>query len=192
LFPWLTVRGNISFGLRRFGGRREVTRRVQHYIERFGLSGFDRSYPAELSGGMQQRVALARTLITEPRMLLLDEPFASLDGYTRAEMQEFLLDVLRTEPRTTTVLVTHDVREAVFVSDRVAVMVPRPGRISAILDIPDPAVPGRTREWTYGGDFNELIATVEHQSLDARAEGSTEPGVKPPAGSQPVRSSTKV
>lgn len=129
LFPWLTVRGNIAYGLERQGVvrlKREQT--IERLISVIGLNGFEDHYPRELSGGMKQRVALARTLACEPQILLLDEPFGALDAQTREIMQDELLR-LWMATRKTVLMVTHDVTEAVYLSNRVCVMSARPGQI---------------------------------------------------------------
>jgi len=140
LFPWLTVEENIGFGLREQGVRAEERRRVAaHFIERVGLRGFERHYPRMLSGGMQQRTALARALANDPKVLLLDEPFGALDNQTRALMQELLLGIWEAD-RKTVLFVTHDIDEAIFMANRVAVMTARPGRIKSdiAIDLPHP------------------------------------------------------
>jgi len=131
LFPWLTVSENIAFGLKGKGlGRARRREMVDRYLELVGLSAFASYLPSEISGGMKQRVALARVLILEPEILLMDEPFAALDAQTREEMQQLLLSLWRTLSHTI-VFVTHDVREAVTLADRVIVMEKAPGRIKA-------------------------------------------------------------
>jgi NitT/TauT family transport system ATP-binding protein len=138
LYPWKTVRQNVLYGLEKQRlPRGERERRAQELIELVHLKGFEHSYPAQLSGGMKQRVAIARTLATDPEILLMDEPFGALDAQTRALMHEELLGIMRRAPKTV-VFVTHDVREAVYLADRVAVMSARPGRIKAIVDIRPP------------------------------------------------------
>jgi len=140
LFPWLTVEENIGFGLREQGVRAEERRRVAgHFIERVGLRGFERHYPRMLSGGMQQRTALARALANDPKVLLLDEPFGALDNQTRALMQELLLGIWEAD-RKTVLFVTNDIDEAIFMANRVAVMTARPGRIKSdiAIDLPHP------------------------------------------------------
>jgi NitT/TauT family transport system ATP-binding protein len=134
LFPWKSVRANILYGLERQGlGRSEREARAQAFIDLVGLKGFEDSYPSQLSGGMRQRTAIARTLAFNPGILLMDEPFGALDAQTRALMQSELLGILRRDPKTV-IFVTHDVQEAVYLADRVAVMSARPGRIKAIVD----------------------------------------------------------
>jgi NitT/TauT family transport system ATP-binding protein len=134
LFPWKTVRGNILYGLERQGlPRAERERRAQSFIDLVGLNGFEESYPSQLSGGMKQRTAIARTLAFDPNTLLMDEPFGALDAQTRALMQTELLGIWQRTPKTV-IFVTHDVQEAVYLAERVAVMSARPGRIKAIVE----------------------------------------------------------
>ncbi len=128
LFPWLTVRQNILFGTRSTAAKAEALMR------QVGLQGFENHFPKQLSGGMQQRTALARALANDPKILLLDEPFGALDNQTRALMQELLLDIWEAD-RKTVLFVTHDIDEAIFLSNRVAVMSARPGRIKALVPI---------------------------------------------------------
>jgi NitT/TauT family transport system ATP-binding protein len=134
LFPWKTVRGNILYGLERQGmPKEEREKRALDFIELVGLHGFEDSYPSQLSGGMKQRTAIARTLAFDPKILLMDEPFGALDAQTRGLMQSELLRIWQRTPKTV-IFVTHDVQEAVFLADRVAVMSARPGRIKTIVD----------------------------------------------------------
>ncbi len=134
LFPWKTVRANVLYGLERQPlSRPEREQRAQAFIDLVGLGGFEESYPSQLSGGMRQRTALARTLAFDPSILLMDEPFGALDAQTRALMQTELLGIWRRTPKTV-IFVTHDVQEAVYLADRVAVMSTRPGRIKTIVD----------------------------------------------------------
>lgn len=140
LFPWLSVEQNIGLGLVNEGlTEAERFRRVHEFILLVGLDGFQRAYPHQLSGGMAQRVAIARGLVSSPRILLLDEPFGALDALTRQQMQDELL-AIRERAGITTLLVTHDVEEAIFLADRVVVMEPRPGRLKRIvaIDLPHP------------------------------------------------------
>jgi len=136
VFPWLTVEGNIEFGLFKLS-RAERARRVAHYVKMVGLGGFEKAYPAELSGGMKQRLEVARALAVNPDMLLLDEPFGALDSITRLIMRGELLRIWR-EERNTVIFVTHDIDEAVQLADRVAVMSGRPANVQKIVDIDIP------------------------------------------------------
>ncbi|OZI50616.1 ABC transporter ATP-binding protein [Bordetella genomosp. 4] len=136
LFPWLTVEQNIAVGLRNSphtaAQKRDL---VAEHVALVGLEGFERSYPHQISGGMAQRVAIARGLVNRPRVLLLDEPFGALDALTRARLQTELQRIWEKE-RITMILVTHDVEEAVFLGDRVVIMQPHPGRIRRIVPVP--------------------------------------------------------
>ncbi len=134
LFPWKTVKQNVLYGLEKQRmPKAERERRAQELIELVHLKGFEELYPSQLSGGMKQRVAIARTLAIDPQTLLMDEPFGALDAQTRTLMHEELLAIMQRSPKTV-VFVTHDVREAVYLADRVAVMTARPGRIKEIVD----------------------------------------------------------
>ena len=136
LFPWRTVRGNIEFGMEIKGVPKSERHSVaQRLVELVGLAGFERKYPHELSGGMQQRVGIARALAIDPAVLLMDEPFGALDAQTRADMQDELLRVWAAA-RKTVLFVTHSIEEAIYLSDRVLIMTPRPGRILADVIIP--------------------------------------------------------
>lgn len=137
LLPWRTIIGNIRYGMemqKRFD-EGTMQQRADHFLKLVGLTGFDKHFPGELSGGMQQRVNLARALAADPVVLLMDEPFAALDSQTREFMQAELLKIW-TKAQKTVVFITHQINEAVFLADRVAVMSPRPGRLKAIFDIP--------------------------------------------------------
>ncbi|BAN25771.1 ABC transporter ATP-binding protein [Caballeronia insecticola] len=136
LLPWRKTLDNVAFGLKMQGiGRRERHRRAQALLERVGLGAFAHSYPAQLSGGMQQRAEIARAMLNEPRILLMDEPFGALDAQTRAMMQALLLDVW-SERRPTVVFVTHDIDEALFLADRILVMSQSPGTVLEELRVP--------------------------------------------------------
>jgi NitT/TauT family transport system ATP-binding protein len=138
VFPWLTVRGNVEFGLSKLGSA-ERQQRVSHYIKMVGLEGFENAYPQELSGGMKQRLEVARALAVNPDMLFLDEPFGALDSITRLVMRGELLRIWQAEHRTI-ILVTHDIDEAVQLADRVIVLTARPARVQEVvaIDIPHP------------------------------------------------------
>jgi ABC-type nitrate/sulfonate/bicarbonate transport system ATPase subunit len=133
VFPWLTVEGNIAFGLFRLS-RAERAERVAHYVKLVGLSGFEEAYPMELSGGMKQRLEVARALAVNPDMLLLDEPFGALDSITRLIMRSELLRIWEAEKKTI-LFVTHDIDESIQLADRVIVMSARPARIRRMVPI---------------------------------------------------------
>jgi NitT/TauT family transport system ATP-binding protein len=138
LFPWRTALGNIEFGLEVAGvPKAERRERARHYINLVGLTNFERSYPHQLSGGMQQRVGIARALAIKPDLLLMDEPYGALDVQTRDLLQIELLRIWESE-RKTVVFVTHSIEEAIFLADRIVVMTPRPGRIDRIIQVPFP------------------------------------------------------
>lgn len=135
LFPWLTVQGNIEFGPRLRGlPESERTKKAKEYISNVQLDGFENHYPNQLSGGMRQRVALARTFVNDPKVLLMDEPFGALDSQTRIVMQELLLDIWNKHQKTV-LFVTHDIDEALLLGDKVHVMSSRPGRIIETIDV---------------------------------------------------------
>ena len=140
LFPWKRVDENVAFGAENAGlSRKQIDERVGRYIELVGLRGFERHYPYQLSGGMQQRAGLARALATEPDILLMDEPFGSLDAQTREILQDELLRIYEHQPRTM-VFITHSIEEAIALGDRILVMTARPGRVRELIavDIPRP------------------------------------------------------
>ncbi|HEX5609301.1 MAG TPA: ABC transporter ATP-binding protein [Solirubrobacterales bacterium] len=168
LLPWYSAIDNAALALRNQGASRaEARRQAAALFERFGLAGFEAARPAELSGGMRQRVAFLRTLVSGKPVLALDEPFASLDAITRAEMQEWLAAALREDPRTV-VLVTHDVEEALYLCDRVAVLSARPARIVAELSAPAPRAPDRDAAVT----SPEFVA-IRERALRALHEAAT-------------------
>jgi ABC-type nitrate/sulfonate/bicarbonate transport system ATPase subunit len=162
LLPWYSALDNAALALRNRGlGKAAARARAAELFERFGLAGFERAAPAELSGGMRQRVAFLRTLVADKPLLALDEPFAALDAITRAEMQEWLAAALEADPRTT-LLVTHDVEEALYLSDRVVVLSPRPARIVAELRAPHPRAADRDAAVT-----DPAFVTIREQALHA-------------------------
>lgn len=165
LFPWKTVLGNVAYGLREAGlPRREAEARASALIARVGLKGFERFYPKELSGGMKQRVAIARTLAYDPAILLMDEPFGALDAHTRIRLQNELLDLWERD-RKTVLFVTHAVDEAVFLSDRVVVMTRQPGRIKAVVDIDLPR-PRRRDELLLDSRYQHHVIDLERMIED--------------------------
>jgi ABC-type nitrate/sulfonate/bicarbonate transport system ATPase subunit len=169
LFPWYTVLDNITFGLRTRGIAPSAYRdRVQTIIEQVGLQGFESHYPAELSGGLKQRVGIARVLVMEPDVLLMDEPFGSLDAQTRSVMQELLLSVWERHQQTV-LFVTHDIEEALLLADSVSVMTARPGRIKKRLAIELPRP--RALEVTTSPFFNELKREVLALIREEKREG---------------------
>ena len=154
LFPWLRVRENVEFGPKLKGVSKAERRRISGpLLEEMGLAEFARAYPKELSGGMKQRVAIARVLANDPKVLLMDEPFGALDALTRAAAQRFLTEIWE-QHRRTIAFVTHDIEEAIFLGDTVFVMTPRPGRLREVIsiDIPRP----RTLEALATERFGEL------------------------------------
>jgi NitT/TauT family transport system ATP-binding protein len=158
LLPWLTALDNAALPLRLAGGSREDARAAAHTVlAELGLAGFERTRPDELSGGMRQRVAFARTLLSGRPVLCLDEPFGALDALTRADAQAWLAGALEREPRTV-LLVTHDVEEALVLADRVVVLSPRPGRVVADLPVAEPRPRRRT---------DPAIVALREQALEA-------------------------
>src|SRR5438874_11061459 len=169
LFPWKTVRSNILYGLERMRlPRAEREQRAQAFIDLVGLTGFEDSYPSQLSGGMRQRTAIARTLAFDPKILLMDEPFGGLDAQTRSLMQAELLSIWQRSPKTV-IFVTHDVQEAVFLAGRVAVMSARPGRIKAIIDTNfDKNQPNIFRAKPFADKVDEIWNLVRIEAIKAQ------------------------
>lgn len=161
LFPWFTLEENIALPLRLRGmGKAERLARARELAELLGLSGFERSYPRELSGGMRQRGAIARALSYRPGILLMDEPFGALDALTRERMN-FELQSIAAATEATVVFVTHDITEAVFVADRVVLLSPRPGRIRSVTDVPFPRP--RDLDVESRPEFQDVVRTLRHQ-----------------------------
>jgi NitT/TauT family transport system ATP-binding protein len=167
LFPWKSVRNNIDFGLR-INGMPAAERGdlIERTIKLIGLEGFENHYPRQLSGGMQQRVAIARSFVMRPRVLLMDEPFAALDAQNRQLMQEELVRIWSAQ-RPTVVFITHSVEEAVFLADRIVVMTKRPGRVKKIIDVM--AAAGGTH-WRLS-PFEDVIRRADFQDLRAEIWG---------------------
>ena len=169
LFPWKTVRGNVLYGLEKMGmPRAKREERAREFIEMVGLSAFADSYPSQLSGGMKQRAAIARTLAVDPGTLLMDEPFGALDAQTRGQMQTELLRIWRRSPKSV-VFVTHDVQEAVYLAERIVVMSARPGRIKAIVDAKfDRDDPQLVRTQAFRDRVDEVGALVHDNAVEVR------------------------
>lgn len=174
LFPWRTVLGNIEFGLEVKGlpasDRRAVAMRCAHMV---GLKGFEHAYPSELSGGMKQRVGIARALANDPPILLMDEPFGALDAQTREMLQEELLAVWRNSKRTV-VFITHSVQEAVYLGGRIAVMTARPGKIKTIIDV-DLPYPRDVTSAAFGSLMKPVYAALRDEVLKAAQEAAMRP-----------------
>jgi ABC-type nitrate/sulfonate/bicarbonate transport system ATPase subunit len=167
LLPWLSAIDNAALALRNRGVRRGDARsQAEQLFERFGLAGFERARPGELSGGMRQRVAFLRTLIAGKPVLALDEPFASLDAITRAEMQQWLAGALGADPRTA-VLVSHDIEEALYLCDSVVVLSARPARTITRLSAPTPRAANRDEAVT-----DPAFVTVREHAMQALREGT--------------------
>lgn len=143
LFPWLTIEDNIEFGIEAKIDKKKKREIVESHIDLVGLKGFEKAYPHQLSGGMQQRASIARTLVNNPKILLLDEPFGALDALTRINMQQEILRIWDIE-KTTMILVTHDIDEAIVLGDKVVIMSDRPGTIKKVLEIDLPRPRDRT------------------------------------------------
>ncbi|CAH1648004.1 MULTISPECIES: ABC transporter ATP-binding protein [Chelatococcus] len=166
LFPWFTVRENIEFGLRAKGlARSDRNSIVRDYISLVGLAGFENRYPKHISGGMKQRVGIARALAADPDVVLMDEPFGALDSLTRDQMQEEILRIWE-QRRKTVVLITHSIDEAIFLADRVFVMTARPGTIKEVVDIELP----RPRDPEMRSTSQKFLAYKEHLTHSLRKE----------------------
>jgi NitT/TauT family transport system ATP-binding protein len=183
IYPWKSVERNVSFGLELQGvGKREAVERSHHWIERLGLSDFAKAYPDTLSGGMRQRVSIARALTVEPEILLMDEPFAALDAQLRQVLQDELLDIWQSEAARTVIFITHSLEEAIVLGDRVVVMSARPGIHVESVDVPFERP--RTPELRARAEFNDfkndlwqlLKGEVEHYMDQVRSEGHGDDG----------------
>jgi NitT/TauT family transport system ATP-binding protein len=173
LFPWKTVIGNVMYGPLQHGATRaEAEAQSRRLIEMVGLKGFENFYPKELSGGMKQRVALARTLAYHPAVLLMDEPFGALDAHTRTRLQNDLLNIWERD-RKTVLFVTHSVDEAVFLSDKVVVMTRAPGRIKEIVDVDLPR-PRRRAELLLDSRYQKYVVDIEGM-IDDTSEDELRP-----------------
>ena len=169
LFPWLSVQKNVEFGLKAKNFPKDERSQIaKKYIELVGLTGFEQALPKQLSGGMKQRVAIARTLANEPEILLMDEPFGALDAQTRVVMQELLADISK-KTKTTILFITHDIDEAVLLGDRIYVMSRRPGTVRAVLDVDLPGE--RTHESLVLPEFlqikKQIMDMLWKESMDA-------------------------
>lgn len=174
LFPWKTVRSNVLYGLDKLGlAREERDQRAQAYIDMVGLHGFEDSYPSQLSGGMKQRAAIARTLAIDPKILLMDEPFGALDAQTRSLMQSELLRIWQRTHKTV-IFVTHDVQEAVYLAERIVVMSARPGRVKAIVEAKfDRADPALSKTVPFIQKVAEVWELVRDEALKAQGRRET-------------------
>jgi len=174
LFPWLSVTDNVTFGPRVQGKpRAEYEDRARAILEQVGLAQFAKHYPGELSGGMRQRVGIARVLVMDPEVLLMDEPFGALDAQTRTLMQELLLDVW-TRYRQTVLFITHDIEEALLLADKVYVMTARPGRIKRAIDVTLPRP--RPEDVTTSPLFNDLKREILHLIREEAVQAATQIG----------------
>jgi NitT/TauT family transport system ATP-binding protein len=187
LMPWRTVEANVRFGLemqRRVN--RDTAGRVAHYIRMVGLQGFEKAYPRELSGGMRQRVGLARALVTEPRILLMDEPFAAVDALTRELMQEELSRIIA-QTGQTIIFITHSVDEAITLGDRVAIVTNRPGRIREIVrvDLPRPRSGNELRSVPEYAALRDRIWELLSGEVASRRSGDESPSDRIAAESPP-------
>lgn len=165
LLPWYTVERNIGFGLSKKVLGKEKKELIQNYIDLVGLTGFEKALPDQLSGGMQKRVSIARTLINQPKLMLLDEPFGALDAFTKINLQQEIHEIWKKE-KLTIILVTHDIDEAIYLGDRVVVMSPKPGVIKRII----PVELSRPRDRT-----NEDFAIIRRQVYREFFEDETRP-----------------
>ena len=184
-FPWRTVIDNVAFPLEIAGmPRAERLERARHFVALVGLAGFERRHPAELSGGMRQRVSMARTLASQPKILLMDEPFAALDEQTRLLLGDKVLQIQQ-DLKQTTLLITHNITEAVQLSDRILVMTYRPGRVKRIvpIDLPRP----RSSEIVASDAFGRYVAQIWSDLRDEATRGLTEDETRSRRSGEPAR-----
>ncbi len=172
LYPWLTALENIEFGLEAKGIAKKARReQALYYLKLVGLSGFEQHYPNELSGGMKQRVAIARSLAYEPEILLMDEPFAALDAQTRETLQEELINIWK-KSKSTIIFITHSIDEAIYLSQRVAILTSRPGRVKHVIDIPE-VIQGRGADvrssLEYGQIRHQIWSLLSEEVMKAQA-----------------------
>ncbi|MFT7610733.1 MAG: NitT/TauT family transport system ATP-binding protein [Candidatus Aldehydirespiratoraceae bacterium] len=186
IYPWKTVERNVSFGLELRGvSKREAVERGRYWLDRLGLSDFAKAYPDTLSGGMRQRVSIARALSVEPEILLMDEPFAALDAQLRQVLQDELLEIWQSEERRTVLFITHSLEEAIVLGDRVVVMSARPGVLVESVDVPFERP--RTPELRARSEFNDfknelwqlLKGEVANYLDQVRSEGAKEASASP-------------
>ncbi|SDF37002.1 ABC transporter ATP-binding protein [Sporolituus thermophilus] len=173
LFPWRTVSQNIAFGLEECGlSKQEQRERIEYYVSLVGLEGFENAFPHQLSGGMRQRVGIARALAIQPDLLLMDEPFSALDAQSRMLMQEELLRIWG-ERRLSTLYVTHNIQEAVYLADRVVVLSRRPGRVISIISIDLPKFGRDKNEYItrFNGYVEQIWRLIRKDAEDALREG---------------------
>lgn len=173
LFPWKTVPNNVLYGLEKQGfARAERMSRAREFIDLVGLTGFEDNYPSQLSGGMKQRAAIARTLAIDPRILLMDEPFGALDGQTRSLMQTELINIWQ-RSRKTVIFVTHDVQDTVFLAERIAVMSGRPGHIKEVVETRfDKGDPGLSRSPAFVEMVDHVWNLVRGEAILAERGGA--------------------
>jgi NitT/TauT family transport system ATP-binding protein len=182
-FPWRTVLDNVAFPLE-LGGMPKAERieRARHFVSLVGLDGFERRYPSELSGGMRQRVSMARTLASEPKILLMDEPFAALDEQTRLLLGDKVLQIQQ-ELQQTTLIITHNITEAVQLSDRIVVMTYRPGKVKRVVDIDLPRP--RTSEIVSSEAFGRYVAQIWSDLREEASRGMVDDETRKRLGGQP-------
>ena len=181
-FPWRTVIDNVAFPLEIAGmAKAERIEKARHFVDLVGLNGFERRYPAELSGGMRQRVSMARTLASEPKILLMDEPFAALDEQTRLLLGVKVLQIQQ-ELKQTTLLITHNLTEAVQLSDRILVMTYRPGKLKRVVEIKLPRP--RSSEIVSSDDFGRYVAQIWNDLREEASKGLKDDEARRGAGRQ--------